>query len=467
MVSCQAHNLNKKVRFLSLLMNFDTLNFLILLSFIILLLDLRNLKINHYYTYSFIVIVCLLILHPNLYESTLFNLSLWKTIFLTLITLSFFIILNLVQDKTFDVYCLLILVYLGSLILILSDNLITLYLGLELQTFSIFILIAKNRESIKGSEAGLKYFMLGAISSGFYLIGLTILFLQGYNFNIGDILMLTEDSEIMICLTLISLSFCFKLSLFPFHFWIPDIYEGSSWDILAIIATLPKISVISVLVQLLINTNIIISLCLLSIGIGTLGALNQTKLKRLLGYSGISHMGFIVLGYSMMANLGSTVGGFYLAIYMLTMLSVFILIISSNIGNEFIIELGGLKFINKILAATLILLVLSIAGIPPLSGFMSKWYLIWVALENYHNFSSIIMIFFSAIGLGYYLRIVKVIYFQKKSSFFTWKQLLSPQRHMNELSLFSMGFLFYMTLFLILNFSFIINVIDYILYYFY
>jgi len=448
-------------------MNFDILDFCIFLGVIMLITDSSNIRVNKYYLCSFSIIICIFILYPDLYESMLFNLSLWKTSFLVLITVSFFIILSLIQRKTFDIYCLSVLVYIGSLILILSDNLITLYLGLELQTFSIFILIAKNRDSMKGSEAGLKYFMLGAISSGFYLIGLTILFLQGYNFNIGDILVFSEYTEITVCLTLIILSLCFKLSLFPFHFWIPDIYEGSSWDILSIIATLPKISVISVLTQLIVNSNLIISLSLLSIAIGTLGALNQTKLKRLLGYSGISHMGFIVLGYGMMTTLGTTVGGFYLVVYMLTMLSVLILVINSHTGNEFIIELGGLKSVNKILAVTLILLILSIGGIPPLSGFMSKWYLIWMAVENYYNISSVVMIIFSAVGLGYYLRIVKIIYFQKKSSFLIWNRLINPEKYSNEISLFSMGFLFYVTLFLVLNFSFIINAIDYALYYFY
>ena len=128
------------------------------------------------------------------------------------------IIMELIEEKTFDVYCLIILVYIGSLILILSDNLITLYLGLELQTFSVFILIAKNRNSIKSSEAGLKYFMLGAISSGFYLLSLVILFAYGYGFNLKDILLLNEDIIVLICLSFIIFSFCFKLSLFPFHF---------------------------------------------------------------------------------------------------------------------------------------------------------------------------------------------------------------------------------------------------------
>lgn len=448
-------------------MKLDIIDFSLLLGFIILLIELKNTKTGFFYVYSFIIIILILTMYPDLYKSLLFSLSIWKMSFLMLITLSFFTILNLVQEKTFDVYCLLILVFIGSLILILSDNLITLYLGLELQTFSIFILIAKNRESIKSSEAGLKYFMLGAISSGFYLISLVILFLQGYNFNISDLLILNDDNIVIISLTFIILSFCFKLSLFPFHFWIPDIYEGSSWDILGLIATLPKISIISVLIQLIVNTNIVLAFCLLSIGIGTLGALNQTKLKRLLGYSGISHMGFVVLGYTMLSNLGITVGSLYLLIYMLTMLCIFILIINYNIGNEYIIELGGLKFINKILAVTLILLILSIAGIPPLSGFISKWYLIWMTLESHYNFSSVIIILFSAIGLGYYLRIVKIIYFQKRGSYFLWSKILNSKKEYIELPLVVMGFLFYITLFLILNFSFIINITNYILYYFY
>ena len=448
-------------------MKFDIISFLTLLGFIFLLLEFKQSNINNILINLFVLFIIVICVNLELFKSLLFSSSLWKINFLVLMSISFFIIINLIKDKNTDIYCLFILVYLGSLILIVSDNLITLYLGLELQTFSIFILIAKNRESIRGSEAGLKYFMLGAISSGFYLISLVILFLQGYNFSVSDILLLSEDYAVILCLTLITLSFCFKLSLFPFHFWIPDIYEGSSWDIINLIATLPKISVISILIQLLVNTNIIIGFSLLSISIGTLGALNQTKLKRLLAYSGISHMGFIIIGYSMLNSLGLTVGSLYLIIYMLTMLCVLILIMNITSNNEYIIELGGIKFINKILAISLILLVLSIAGIPPLSGFMSKWYLIWMTIDSQYNFSSFIIILFSAIGLGYYLRIVKVIYFQKKGSYFLWSQILSVDKGLNNVSILFMGLLFYITLFLIVNFSFIISITNYVLYYFY
>ena len=129
---------------------------------------------------------------------------------------------------------------------------------------------------------------------------------------------------------------------------------------------------ICVLLQILLNTNMILGFSLFSIIVGTLGALNQTKLKRLLAYSGISHMGFIILGYNILSNEGFMVSNLYLIIYTLTMISVFILIINSSVDNQYVIELSGLKFINKILSITFVLLILSIAGIPPLSGFISK-----------------------------------------------------------------------------------------------
>ena len=462
MESYQAHNLNIKVRFLSLLMNENLINIIIIIGLFVIFLEYKLWKNN---IINFIIIFSLVFIvnYTNIFNIHLFNLNSWKLLFLFLITISLLIILNIIKEKSFDIYCLLILSYIGSLILILSDNLMTLYLGLELQTFSIFILIAKNRVSIKSSEAGLKYFMLGAISSGFYLLSLVILFLFGFSLNFNEILLLNNDLIIIICISLIILSLSFKLSLFPFHFWIPDIYEGSSWDILSLIATLPKISVISVLIQILINSNIIITISLLSIVIGTLGALNQTKFKRLLAYSGISHMGFIILSYFLLSKFNLIVGNIYLIIYMLTMLSLFIIILNNNISFNYIIELGGLKFINKILAITLILIILSIAGIPPLSGFISKWYLLWIIIENNYNFSAFIIILFSIIGIAYYLRLVKIIYFQKKGSYFLWKDILDNKTFIKkDFSFFLLGFIFFIVLFLIFNFNFIINFLSYI-----
>ena len=149
------------------------------------------------------------------------------------------------------------------------------------------------------------------------------------------------------------------------------------------------------------------------------------------------------------------------------MISLLILILKNNVKNDYIIELGGLKFTNKILAITLILIILSIAGIPPLSGFISKWYLIWVVIESKYNISSVIIILFSTIGLGYYLRIVKTVYFQKKGSYFLWNNILKNNSSKEDLSYLSLGFMFFITLFLIFNFTFIINLLDYIFTYLY
>ena len=278
--------------------------------------------------------------------------------------------------------------------------------------------------------------------------------------EIKEVLSLSLGLIENLCLGLIILSFCFKLSLVPLHFWIPDIYEGSSWDIITLIGTLPKISVLSILCQVLFNTNIALSLSIASIIVGTLGSLNQTKTKRLLGYSGISHMGYIVLGFSLLNSNGLAIGTLYMVLYMFTMLSIFIVILFCLSNSEYIIELSYLKFTNKLIAATLILLILSVAGIPPLSGFISKWFLLWTILDFNTSFGALIVILFSAIGAGYYLRLVKIIYFQKKSSFFLWKSVLTKREYNNETVLLFLGFLFFVNIFIIANFSFLVDLIN-------
>lgn len=435
---------------------------MIIIGFILILVEFKTFKNNISYIIVSLLIFFCVIKNNSIIDTNFFLISPLKFLFLFLITLSFLVILELIEDQTFDIYILFILVYLGSLILILSDNLLTLYLGLELQTFSTFILIAKNRHSVIGSEAGLKYFILGALSSGFYLLGLTILFLFGFDFNIKNLFLLTNDYLVLIACSLLILSLCFKLSLFPLHFWIPDIYEGSSWDIVILISTLPKISVVCIIIQVIINSNILLFCSLFSIIIGTIGALNQTKLKRLLAYSGISHMGFIILAYSILNSKGILVGNLYLIIYVLTILCILIFIIVKNHNINFIVELAGLNIINKTLAISLILLILSIAGIPPLSGFISKWYLIWVSIDLKFYVSAIVMVVFSAIGAGYYLRLVKIIYFQKKSSYFVWKNILHYENSFNEIIFVLLGFFIFVVVFLLLNINFFLSLINYL-----
>lgn len=442
-------------------MNFSILNIIIICIIIITIVEYKKNKSNINYLFISLFIILLIINSYWIFDTNFFSIQPWKYGFLLMIFGLFLTILELIEKNNLEIYCLVCLVFIGSILLVISSNLITLYLGLELQTFCIFILIAKNRLSVKGSEAGLKYFILGAISSGFYLLGITMLFLIGSSLEIVDLKIISNDLIFNISLIFITLSLCFKLTLFPLHFWIPDVYEGSSWEIISLISTLPKISVICILIQMLINSDLIIIFSLLSIIIGTLGSFNQSKTKRLFGYSGISHMGFIMLSYGVFINTGFIVGNLYLVIYMIGMISIFSLIINFFTKSKYIIELSHLKFSSRCVSISWVLLILSIAGIPPLSGFISKWFLLWNTINFDFAISSFIIILFSAIGSGYYLRLVKMVYFQKKSSFFLWESILTKGLVKNELSLLVLGIYLFFSFFLILNFSFFIDILNF------
>ncbi len=378
----------------------------------------------------------------------------WKNLIIIFMLFICCIINNLVKKFNIEEWILSFIVLIGSIVIITCDHFLILYLGLELQTFSLFILISKNKLWLKSSEAGLKYFILGALSSGFFLLGITIIFIGGYSLNIQDYLInfWYKESILIIPFLFILLSLFFKISLFPLHFWIPDIYEGSSWKILGLIGTLPKISIIYLLIQFRELTDIFIICSLMSIIIGTLGALNQTKIKRLLAYSGISHMGFIILILNIHSQKGFTINNIYILIYILSLIAIIILISNLNLSNNnYIIELGNNQYINKIIGLSWIILLLSIAGIPPLSGFISKWLVLWTILEENYIISSLLCILFSAIGAAYYLRLVKILYFQKNSSFIIWKSILCNYNNVLSINFYFLGLLLFFILFFIIK----------------
>ena len=378
----------------------------------------------------------------------------WRNLIMFLVLLIFVILINIIKDLRFEVIFLYLMVLVGSLMIILCDNLIILYLGLELQTFSLFILISKNRVSVRSSESALKYFILGALSSGLFLLGVSFIFSTGLSLNLKEIFIncAYNNALIKISFSLICLSLFFKLALFPLHFWIPDIYEGSSWETISLISTIPKISVLSIILQIVSYSDFFIICGVLSIVVGSLGAINQTKMKRLLAYSGISHVGFIILGVGLLSNQGYEASFIYLFIYMLTMLGVFSLIYNTRFTKSyFIVELGGLSIINKILALTWLIFFLSIAGIPPLAGFISKWFIL-VTLINFNYLVPVFIgIIFSAIAAGYYLRIVKITYFQKKSSYIIWEDMLKIKKTENNLILYILAFIVYINISLIIH----------------
>lgn len=420
-------------------------------------------KLNLFFIFT---VIGLGIFYLKFFLTDIIFISNWKFMILFLVLIIFIITVLTVKEKNFDIYLLFILVFIGASIIIISDHLLVIYLGLELQTFSLFILISSNKKSIKGAEAGLKYFILGALSSGLYLLGLVLFFINGVSLNLKDLIFMLNDSLVFIGCIFILISLSFKLTLAPFHFWIADIYEGSSWDVIMLIAIISKISVIVVFLQLIVNTSLIIFCCLLSVILGTIGAINQTKLKRLLAYSAISNVGFIILGFTIGNSLGYEVSFIYMFIYMVSSLFLFVTIISTNfLNNNFIIELGGLQYSNKILGLTWLLLLLSIAGIPPLSGFVGKWFVIWNTICFDYMFSSLILILFSIIGVGFYLRIIKIIYFQKKSSYFIWHEILKTKENTYSTNFLLLGFSVFFTVLFIININPLINITNYVIYY--
>lgn len=430
--------------------------YIFLLSFVILvLLELYHTKKISLILNLFIFYLILeFIINNNYWHFVFFSEDIWKNILVIIICFSFIVIINLIKNINFEILFLNLMVLFGSLILITSDHLIIIYLGLELQTFSIFILISKNRGSIKSSESALKYFILGALSSGLFLLGVTFIFSFGLSLNIKQLnLSLNFFQELNnIPSFLICISLFFKLAIFPLHFWIADIYEGSSWEVISSIAIIPKISVLLVILQILYCSDFFLICSTLSIIIGTFGALNQTKIKRFLAYSGISHIGFIMMGLSLLSNQGYEASFIYLFLYIITMLGIFILIYQTYLsGNYYLVELSGLSIINKLLAVSWLIFFLSISGIPPLSGFISKWLIIVLLLDYKYMLLTSILIIFSAIAAGYYLRVVKISYFQKKSSFIIWQQILCKDKNNSNILPYILGVFIYLNLLLIIH----------------
>ena len=376
----------------------------------------------------------------------------WKyfiKVLLLIITLKIWFLLD---RKDINNSVLLLFVLVGSILLISCEHLLLIYLALELQTFSLFVLIAKNRNSMLSTEAGLKYFILGAISSGIFLLGVSIIYGISLSMSLKDIAFINQDNFILIVAqSLILIALLFKLTAVPFHMWAPDVYEGASTEIVALIATVPKISVLIVLMNLNFPSDLLLLAAVFSMIFGTLGALNQNKIKRLIAYSGISHMGFILLGIALFNIYGQEASFVYLLIYLFMIIATFSIILISPMKNYLIIELSGVIKNNKTVGLTWAILLLSIGGIPPLAGFISKWLLLWTSLNNAFYIGSLVGILCSMVAGAYYLRIVKIVYFQKTSNFIVWENLLNKDIVINESLALILGISIYMVLFLIIN----------------
>lgn len=369
------------------------------------------------------------------------------------------------MDKGFWIYAnegswviLVLIIALSSLLLVSSINWLSIYLAIELQTLTLFILVAIRRDSVYSTEAGLKYFVLGAVSSGLFLFGCTLLYgltgetsIQGVNS-----ILISDMGKILITISLL-----FKLSAAPFHMWAPDVYEGAPTIITALLATVPKVAVFSILVQIGPVINVILVCAVLSIVYGSIGALNQTKIKRLLAYSGIGHMGFILFGVGIGSFESIQASLIYMIIYIIMTVCVFSIILSLKLTKTLIVEISGLSRKDPVIALTLALIFLSIAGIPPLAGFLSKWLILLAGISSGYYLISIVVVLSSVIAGVYYVRLVQIIFFpfgMADYSVLIWQKTLRKEQRINLSRSLLIGFTFFMVLFLMISPSFLLQI---------
>jgi NADH-quinone oxidoreductase subunit N len=338
---------------------------------------------------------------------------------------------------------LILLSTLGMMLLISSQDLISLYLSIELISLSLYVLAGINKNGQYSTEASIKYFLLGAVSSGILLFGSALIYwLTGETSFVGvsnfiwysPMVELNSDlTSLSIAAMFIIIALLFKLAAAPFHMWAPDVYEGSPTIVTAYFAIVPKIATLGILYQLLFGPfasifsqlqPLLIISALLSVIIGSLGAINQTKIKRLLAYSAIGHMGFMLIGFSSGALNGLLATFIYIIIYMITSLNTFAFVLSFTSANSanFISQLGGLSRLNPLLAVTFALGLFSMAGIPPLAGFFSKYLILLSAIQNNLYFLAFIAIVFSVIASFYYIRLIRWMFF-KDSLDYLYKNL--------------------------------------------
>jgi len=328
----------------------------------------------------------------------------------------------------FEYPVLIVFACLGMLMMISAHDLIALYLGLELQSLSLYVVAAFRRDSMRSTEAGLKYFVLGALASGLLLYGCSLIY--GFT-GTTDFTLLAErtgqlhDSPVGLLVGLVFLiaGLAFKVSAVPFHMWTPDVYEGAPTPVTAFFAVAPKIAALALLLRVMHGPfeamagqwqQIIVLLSILSMLLGAFAAINQRNIKRLMAYSSIGHVGYALIGLAAGGQPGVTAIALYLAIYLVMTVGTFGCILCMRRQGrmvEEIADLAGLGRSHPRLALALLVFMFSMAGIPPLAGFFGKLYIFMAAIDAGLVTLAIIGVLASVVGAFYYIRIVKVMYF--------------------------------------------------------
>ena len=331
------------------------------------------------------------------------------------------------RQLRFEYPILILLSTLGMMMLISAADLIALYLGLELMSLALYVLAAFHRDSVRASEAGLKYFVLGALSSGMLLYGASLVYGFTGTVSFAGIAKAAGEGGIGLIFGIVFLfaGFCFKVSAVPFHMWTPDVYEGAPTPVTAFFAAAPKVAGMAMFVRTTIVAfpgvtsqwqQILVFVAIASMALGSFAAIGQRNIKRLMAYSSIGHMGFALIGLAAATEEGVQGVLVYIAIYIAMTLGVFACILSMRRDGKMVEEIGdlsGLARTKPAMAFFMAMLLFSMAGIPPLAGFFAKFYVFLAAIKAGLFTLAVIGVVTSVVGAYYYLTIIKIMYFDE------------------------------------------------------
>ena len=351
-----------------------------------------------------------------------------------LILISCFFVLNssqlFIKDNNLDKFeypIIILLSILGMFFMISSNDLILFYLGLELQSLSLYILAAIDRDNIRSTESGIKYFVLSALSSGLLLYGCSLLygFCGSTNFDIIASQMNSQNTGAVFAMVFVLVGLAFKISAVPFHMWTPDVYEGSPTSVTSFFAVVPKVAGLVVLIRfmqtpfenILIEWQaIIVFISIASMILGAIAAIGQTNIKRLMAYSSIGHIGYALAGVATGTTTGYSSSIVYISIYVIMNLGAFgciFLMKKDGKYKEDIKDLSGISEKNPLIALSFLIIFFSLAGIPPLGGFFAKFYIFMSVVENEMYALAVIGLLTTVVSAFYYLRLIKIMYFDE------------------------------------------------------
>jgi NADH-quinone oxidoreductase subunit N len=351
------------------------------------------------------------------------------TLFVVFITQNF---IKEMKINYFEYPLLLLFSVLGMFFMVSSNDLMSFYLGLELQSLALYILASIDRDNLKSNESGIKYFVLSALSSGLLLYGCSLLygFTGSTNFEEINLKIGFENTGAIFAMVFILVGLAFKVSAVPFHMWTPDVYQGSPSSVTSFFAVVPKVAGIAILIRFvqipfeqLIDQwkNILVFMALASMILGAVAAIGQTNIKRLIAYSSIGHIGYTLAGISTGTITGYNSSIVYISIYVVMNLGVFSCIFLMKKDGKYcedIKDLAGISKQNPMLSIAFLIIMFSLAGIPPLAGFFAKFYVFMSVIESGMYTLAVIGLLSTVISAFYYLRIIKIIYFDESESLF-------------------------------------------------